>query len=88
MIDVGQAAHERCTPWADRPFPFADLTRRLRSLRARLRRGLFAVDATLAFLERAEARWPRDALAILARTRRWQARLEERLRALGLTPRA
>jgi hypothetical protein len=84
LLEIGVAAHEACAPWERRPFPLRDLLGRLRALRGRLRLAAFAVDATIAMLERAERRWPRDARAILERGRAWHARLEQRMRELGL----
>jgi hypothetical protein len=83
----GTPIHERCAHWASRAFPLHGDVRRLRSRRRKLARALAAVDATLRFFERAERHWPRDASAVLERARRWTARLEARLRELGVSGR-
>lgn len=84
VVAPGEAAHEWCAPWARLPFPLRGELRRLRALRHRLRLASQAVDATIAWLERVERRWPERAAHVVERGREWRDRLEHRLRALGV----
>lgn len=76
--------HEECIDWARRPSPLEPLLRRMRRLRRRLAGAVRAVDLAGRAIGAVRRRWPQAALEGLTVMRAELARLERRLRELGL----